>query len=120
MDSTFAQRREYINSNPPIADLKVQYPCLFSVAETGNEFRRLTATELHSSFKTSLLKVAPDIVNFVKCSKKTFRGLWSCLELCGESPADALGIKAVASLLALPQIFGNTSQLVKEFEVSMF
>lgn len=70
MDLTFAQRREYINSNPPIADLKERCACLLTVRETGNEFYRLTAKELHQSFKTSLLKVAPDIVTFVKCSKK--------------------------------------------------
>ncbi|PIK41628.1 Uncharacterized protein BSL78_21517 [Apostichopus japonicus] len=100
MEITYAQRRKLINSKPLIIEVQENYPALFSPCEIGNEFKRLTDTELHKTFESSLSKAASKILSEVKLKPQLLPIVMKHLQLED---------KTVAALLVLPVVFGNES-----------
>lgn len=108
MEITYAQRRKLINSKPLIVEVQENYPALFSPCEIGNEFKRLTDTELHKNFESSLSKAASKILSEVKLKPQLLPIVMKHLQIED---------KTVAALLVLPVVFGNES-FFKLYEVS--
>ncbi|XP_071832344.1 sterile alpha motif domain-containing protein 3-like [Apostichopus japonicus] len=100
MEITYAQRRKLINSKPLIIEVQENYPALFSPCEIGNEFKRLTDTELHKTFESSLSKAASKILSEVKLKPQLLPIVMKHLQIED---------KTVAALLVLPVVFGNES-----------
>lgn len=110
MDITFAQRRQLINSTPLIAEIQDCYPALFSPSEIGCEFKRLTDTELHQTFASSLSKAASKILTEVKNKPRPTPTVMKLLQIEDRD---------VSALLVLPALFGNDS-FFKFYEVCSF
>lgn len=106
MEVTYAQRRQFINSNPLLFDLKEKYPAMFSVSEIGNEFKRLTDTELHETFKNSFIKIAFKILAQIRGKANILPSAMKYLQIED---------RILAALLLLPSSFNNES-FIKVFE----
>ncbi|XP_071845257.1 uncharacterized protein [Apostichopus japonicus] len=105
MEITYAQRRKLINSKPLIVEVQENYPALFSPCEIGNEFKRLTDTELHKIFESSLSKAASKILSEVKLKSQLLPIVMKHLQIED---------KTVAALLVLPVVFLSFFKLYEE------
>lgn len=130
MDATFPFRRQLINTQADLQEIKDQYPGLFTTQEIGNEFFRLMQFDLKKQFEDGLKKVAPSIVKLAE-GKMASKANSSCKAI-GETLEGLRPYKdedqttyenhmRMAAVLLLPQLLGEkTDKLVRIYPVSCY
>lgn len=67
MVSTFSLRRKQIvEEEPPVAEVKMKWPALFTEQQIGAEFTRITSVDLTQSFFTGLDQHLPRLLTFYR------------------------------------------------------
>ncbi|XP_028417100.1 uncharacterized protein LOC114541360 [Dendronephthya gigantea] len=72
MDRTFPHRRRFINEKRPLAEIRHEYPTLFTSKEIVSEFERILAVKssITEQFKANFSQMANKVLLLAKMSKK--------------------------------------------------
>ena len=115
MDITYPIRRQAINSDLPVAQLKDQHPCMFLEAEVFNEFYRLMNIDINKTFMKSFPQYADKVVRLAQQKKKQSKAI---SEVLSDMEANKVNQEKTGILL-LPLLLNESQDLfIKRFEVT--